>query len=104
MFYEFKKLAGDVTLDDYIVFHLMNFIRGIIVFIVLCLYTYLGRESLRIGKLYKMIFGGLIALTIASHFVGYHFKTILFYLTLVVEVVLFFYIINLREEEGDGKI
>lgn len=105
MFLEFQKLAGeDVTVDDYIVFHLMNFFRGIIVFIVLSLYTFFGRERLRIGKLYKIIFGGLILITIIYNFVGHHFTTILFYITLIFEIILFLYIVNLQEEEEDGEI
>ncbi len=104
MFEEFKKLAENATVDDYIVFHLMNFFRGIIVPVILSIYTFLGREKLRIGKLYKVIFGGLILLTIINSFIGHHFKTILFYGTLAVEIILFFYIINLTEEETDGKI
>lgn len=105
MFMEFQTLSDEeMTIDDYIIFHLMNLFRGVIVFMILSLYTYFGREKLRIGNLYKIIFGGLIFLTIINNFIGHHFRTFFTYGSIVLEVILFFYIINLKEEEKDGKI
>lgn len=104
MFLEFQKLMEEeVFLDDYIAFHLMHFFRGILIPLVISLYSYFGREKLRIGGLYKGIFGGLALLALVQFFIGHHFKTVLLYGTILLQGILFLYIVNLKEE-SDGTI
>ena len=60
MFHEFQILAGeDSTLDDYIAFHLMNFFKGILVPMVLALYSYFGRNKLQSPGYIRLFSQGL---------------------------------------------
>ncbi|MDO5755567.1 MAG: hypothetical protein Q4P28_04980 [Tissierellia bacterium] len=101
---EFQALTTEnLQYDDYLSFHLMNYFRGIHIPIILGLFTYFGRKSLRFGHLYKIVFGLLMMLSIMMHFIGHHFRTILFYPIIGLQILLFFVLINLTQEERDGK-
>lgn len=93
-FYEaFIDLNKDLTLNDYISFVLMKFFFNIFIPLVVSIYYYLTRNS-KTSNMAKVILGGLILIGIVNIFFTLNYKSIFYYLMLILYFLLFITVLS----------
>lgn len=94
LFQSFLEVNPGSTADDYLSVVLTNYFVSIIETVIIAIFTVFTYKKYQITKLYKFIFGAIVALRLFNTVLKFNISSVFYFLNIILYVLLFILIIT----------
>ncbi|VWL85173.1 hypothetical protein [Oceanivirga miroungae] len=88
-----------ITKDTYILANMITYFFVVINYVILALFTYIGRNKIKVGVVYKAVYFFIILFTLIYE-IFLNKAIYINYVAIILQIVLMIYVINLKEKRS----
>lgn len=89
----------NISLDEYITIEMLKYFSTIVIFIIFSIYNYCIYDKLKINIMYKGVWSLFIISNILFKIFVFKSDSIFYYLSLITQIIMLIYILNLGKRE-----
>lgn len=94
LFQSYLEVNPGSTADDYLSVVLTNYFVSIVEAVIITIFTVFTYKKYGITKLYKIIFGAIVALRLFNTVLKFNFSSVFYFLNIILYILLFVLIIT----------
>lgn len=94
LFQSYLEVNPGSTADDYLSVVLTNYFVSIVEAVIITIFTVFTYKKYGITKLYKFIFGAIVALRLFNTVLKFNFSSVFYFLNIILYILLFILIIT----------
>ncbi|HHX67320.1 MAG TPA: hypothetical protein GX708_04600 [Gallicola sp.] len=91
-----ETLGNNITYDEFVTIGLLGYLQGVLIPIILSIYTFFTYKKIKVNWLYKAVWVLLLLSSLIMKIMGFFIGSIFFYISIISTFLLLIYILLIK--------